>query len=224
MDRPELKRPASPGTTANPLSWLTPSSPAEDGTPLARPRRAAGLYAPRSPAETVLHQVVRTHLERFLAETAAATDGVGVPRFIEREFRDFLGCGALDRGFARVRCDGCRLERLVPFSSKARAVCPSCGGPAHGRAGGASGRCRSALSPRTSVGADRAASTALPPGVRPCTLPRRAGRVHPHGSRLVPAAWPAGRHPALGRSEGSRDARRSGNWTYAIENVVRFAK
>jgi len=76
----------------------------------------------------VLHQVVRTHLERFLAETAAATEGAGVPRFIEREFRDFLGCGALDRGFARVRCDACRFERLVPFSCKARAVCPSCGG------------------------------------------------------------------------------------------------
>ena len=76
----------------------------------------------------MLHQVVHTHLEGFLAETAAATDGVGVPRFIERELRDFLGCGALDRGFARVRCDTCRFERLVPFSCKARAVCPSCGG------------------------------------------------------------------------------------------------
>src|SRR5437762_2667196 len=38
-----------------------------------------GVYEPRSAAGTVLHQVVRTHLERFLAETAAATDGVGVP-------------------------------------------------------------------------------------------------------------------------------------------------
>jgi len=87
-----------------------------------------GVYEPRSAAGTVLHQVVRTHLERFLAETAAATDGVGVPRFIEREFRDFLDCGALGRGFARVRCDACRFERLVPFSCKGRAVCPSCGG------------------------------------------------------------------------------------------------
>jgi hypothetical protein len=96
-----------------------------------------GVYEPRSTAGTVLHQVVGTHLDRFLAETAAATDGVGVPRFIEREFCDFLGCGALSRGFSRVRCDTCRFERLVPFSCKARAVCPSCGGrrmaeqPAH---------------------------------------------------------------------------------------------
>ena len=87
-----------------------------------------GVYEPRSPAGTVLHRVVRTHLDRFLAETAAASDGAGVPRFIEREFRDFLGCGVLARGFARVRCDACRFERLVPFSCKTRAVCPSCGG------------------------------------------------------------------------------------------------
>jgi hypothetical protein len=76
----------------------------------------------------VLHEVVRTHLARFLDETSAATDGAGVPRFIEREFRDFLGCGDLRRGFCRVRCDDCAFERLVPFSCKARAICPSCGG------------------------------------------------------------------------------------------------
>ena len=76
----------------------------------------------------VLHHVVRSHLDRFLTEAAAATDGAGLPRFIERTFRDFLGCGQLDRGFARVRCDSCRLERLVPFSCKGRAVCPSYGG------------------------------------------------------------------------------------------------
>jgi len=33
--------------------------------------------------------------------------------FVEREFRDFLGCGVLARGFARVRCGDCASERLV---------------------------------------------------------------------------------------------------------------
>jgi hypothetical protein len=60
-------------------------------------------YEPRATTGTVLHHVVRTHLDRFLAETAAATDGAGLPGFIEYEFRDFLGCGQLERGFARVR-------------------------------------------------------------------------------------------------------------------------
>jgi hypothetical protein len=85
-------------------------------------------YEPRATAGTLLQHVVRTHLERFLAETAAATDGAGVPRFIEREFREFLGCGSLSRGFARVRCGDCAFERLVPFSCKGRGFCPSCGG------------------------------------------------------------------------------------------------
>ena len=51
-----------------------------------------------------------------------------MPRFIEEEFEGFLRCGWLAGGFARFRCDGCGLDRLVPFSCKARAVCPSCGG------------------------------------------------------------------------------------------------
>src|SRR5207244_8340258 len=40
----------------------------------------------------------------------------------------FLRCGVLAHGFARVRCGGCAFERLVPFSCKGRAICPSCGG------------------------------------------------------------------------------------------------
>jgi hypothetical protein len=79
------------------------------------------VYEPRSAAETVPHAVVRAHLERFLAATARATDGTGVPRFIEREFRDFLGCGDLRRGFCRVRCDGCALERPPPDGNHATA-------------------------------------------------------------------------------------------------------
>ena len=86
-----------------------------------------GRYEPRVAEATVLHHVVRTHLEPFLAAAAAATDGAGVPRFVEAEFRAFLGCGLLTRGVARVRCDDCAFERLVPFSCKGR-FCPSCCG------------------------------------------------------------------------------------------------
>src|SRR5262249_7619526 len=38
----------------------------------------------------------------FLATTMAATRAVC--RFIERDVRDFLGCGQLERGFARLLC------------------------------------------------------------------------------------------------------------------------
>ena len=55
-------------------------------------------------------------------------EGAGLLAFVEREFRDFLICGVLAHGFARLRCGQCALERLVPFSCKGRGFCPSCGG------------------------------------------------------------------------------------------------
>jgi len=89
---------------------------------------ASGAYQPRAAETGVLHAVVRDHLEDFLRAAAERSDGPGVPRFVAAEFRDFLGCGVLARGFARVRCPGCAFERLVPFSCKGRGFCPSCGG------------------------------------------------------------------------------------------------
>jgi hypothetical protein len=65
----------------------------------------------------LLHAVIRAHLETFLHEAATRTDGPGLPRFVEDEFRAFLRCGVLTHGFARLRCDGCGLDRLLPFSS-----------------------------------------------------------------------------------------------------------
>jgi len=85
-------------------------------------------YRPRQPDQGVLHQVVREHYETFRAHVAAHRDGQGLPRFVDREFQDFLTCGCLAAGFARFRCAACRHERLVAFSCKGRGFCPSCGG------------------------------------------------------------------------------------------------
>jgi len=73
-------------------------------------------YVPRQPERAVLHQVVREHLETFLAEARHRGGGEGLPLFVEREFREFLTCGVLARGFARFRCHGCLREILVAFS------------------------------------------------------------------------------------------------------------
>jgi len=88
----------------------------------------AFVYTPRAPTAGVLYEVVRGHLTAFLATVAARTDGAGLPAFVTKEFRKFLGCGVLSRGFARLRCGSCAFERLIPFSCKGRAFCPSCGG------------------------------------------------------------------------------------------------
>ena len=85
-------------------------------------------YRPKTPAESVLYQVVRDHFETFRAEAAPVHEPGCLPRFIEEEFRGFLRCGLLAGGFARFHCGSCGLDRLVPFSCKGRAVCPSFGG------------------------------------------------------------------------------------------------
>jgi hypothetical protein len=92
------------------------------GASLAPLRR----YRRREPEKTLLHAVVRSRLEPFLA---AARDrsaaGRGLPAYVERDLRAYLDCGILARGFARIRCPDCGFERLVAFSCKARS-CPSC--------------------------------------------------------------------------------------------------
>ena len=88
----------------------------------------AVAYVPRSPTTSVLYGVVRAHLTELLAAVDAQTGGSGLPGFVVNEFRKFLRCGVLAHGFARVRCGDCAFERLVPFSCKGRAICPSCGG------------------------------------------------------------------------------------------------
>jgi len=76
----------------------------------------------------VLYRVIDEHLETFLEAAAQHADGHRLPKFVEQEFRDFLTCGVLAHGFARLRCGDCAFERLVPFSCKGRGFCPSCGG------------------------------------------------------------------------------------------------
>jgi hypothetical protein len=83
-------------------------------------------YVPRHPEETTLYQVVAQELETFLHRQQERDRPV--PHFVEEEFRSFLDCGVLARGFLRLRCQKCRHDRLLPFSCKRRGICSSCGG------------------------------------------------------------------------------------------------
>lgn len=84
-------------------------------------------YARRQPEDGTLYGVVRDHLPALLERARDQSEhGFGYPRFVEREFEKFLGCGLLCNGFVRVRCDHCAEERLVAFSCKTRGFCPSC--------------------------------------------------------------------------------------------------
>ena len=65
---------------------------------------APPTYRPRDAERTVLHAVIREHLETFLREATARGEGSGLPRFVEQEFREFLTCGILAHGSAVTDC------------------------------------------------------------------------------------------------------------------------
>jgi len=52
---------------------------------------------------------------------------VSLPRYVRKEFDEYLKCGRLEYGFLRLRCDTCQADRLLAFSCKRRGFCPSCG-------------------------------------------------------------------------------------------------
>lgn len=93
--------------------------------PCNAPKQAA-VYRRRRPERTVLYQAVQAHLETWLLQKAAQEDAHCVPLWVEREFREFLRCGILALGFARVRCGSCGQDFVVGFSCKTRCICPSC--------------------------------------------------------------------------------------------------
>lgn len=90
---------------------------------------APATYARRRPDKTVLYGLVREHAETLFAEARdRSVGGYGYPAHVENEFRRYIECGILARGFMRVHCAGCGRDELVAFSCKGRAVCPSCVG------------------------------------------------------------------------------------------------
>jgi len=65
--------------------------------------RAPGRYQPRRPSESVLCRCAQKYVETGLAHGREAHDDTGpVPQYVEREFRCYLDCGILARGFARA--------------------------------------------------------------------------------------------------------------------------
>jgi hypothetical protein len=86
-------------------------------------------YKRRQPETSVLYQIVyhsRDDLEyqwesRFQHEYGVFRDEV------TKTLDEYLNCGILAHGAARVYCDGCKYSLLIAFSCKRRGVCPSCG-------------------------------------------------------------------------------------------------
>ena len=85
-------------------------------------------YRRREPEKSVLYQLVfnlRDELSRVWEERFQPEYGVLRDEVLST-FDDYLNCGLLEHGAARVYCDQCKHSMLVAFSCKKRGVCPSC--------------------------------------------------------------------------------------------------
>ncbi|MGK5088568.1 transposase zinc-binding domain-containing protein, partial [Bdellovibrionota bacterium FG-2] len=85
----------------------------------------AASYRPRDPTQALIYQVVQKNWLSFVRDREE--EGRYLPSHIKREFQAFMGCGVLANGFVRLKCDGCKHEKLVAFSCKKRGFCSSCG-------------------------------------------------------------------------------------------------
>ncbi len=77
----------------------------------------------------MLYQLVyhsRDDLERAWEERFQPTYGV-LRAEVLATFDEYMNCGILAHGAARVYCDECKHSMLLAFSCKRRGVCPSCG-------------------------------------------------------------------------------------------------
>jgi hypothetical protein len=85
-------------------------------------------YRPRHPERSAFYQLFETHFDNYARayeERFEAQSGPLRPVVI-RSVEEFLSCGRLQGGFARIRCDKCRKEHLLAFSCRTRNFCSSC--------------------------------------------------------------------------------------------------
>jgi hypothetical protein len=92
------------------------------------PGNGASVYHPRQPQQSPLWKLLDTHYETFeqdYEEKFFKTYGYR-RTVVDDVVQDYLKCGDLREGFARVRCPNCCHEYLLSFSCKGRWFCPSC--------------------------------------------------------------------------------------------------
>jgi hypothetical protein len=82
-------------------------------------------YVRHHPERTLLYQLVEQHYPSLV--DLMAIQGKPLPRYVRREYEDYLKCGRLKHGFLRLRCDTCQAERLLVFSCKRLVICTSFG-------------------------------------------------------------------------------------------------
>jgi hypothetical protein len=85
-------------------------------------------YRPRHPEQTVFYQLFETHFDSYVRAYEEGFEPRSGPLrpVVVRSVEEFLSCGRLQGGFARIRCTKCRKEHLLAFSCRTRNFCSSC--------------------------------------------------------------------------------------------------
>ncbi len=88
----------------------------------------AEQYHPRTPEDSPLWHLLSEHFAQFVLNyDTQFTKEYGFYRPVITEVvNDYLKCGDLKEGFARVCCPDCHHEFLLAFSCRGRWFCPSC--------------------------------------------------------------------------------------------------
>ena len=74
-------------------------------------------YRRHQPELTVLYETVERYWPQFQER---AEEAGGLPRFVVREFEEYLRCGRLEYGCLHLVCRSCGHSQLVAFSCKRR--------------------------------------------------------------------------------------------------------
>jgi len=88
------------------------------------PCETTRVYRPRHPERTPLYRLFDRYVLEY-DDRFEHRDGPLRP-VVSRVVAEYLECGRLHGGFARLRCPTCRREHLLAFSCQTRNFCPSC--------------------------------------------------------------------------------------------------
>jgi hypothetical protein len=85
-------------------------------------------YRPRHPERTAFYQLFETHFDSYVRAYEERFEPQSGPLrpVVVRSVEEFLSCGRLQGGFARIRCTKCHAEHLLAFSCRTRNFCSSC--------------------------------------------------------------------------------------------------
>jgi len=89
---------------------------------------APAPYGPRHPEKTAFYRLFQDHFDSYIRvyeERFEPRSGPLRP-VVARSVEEFLSCGRLQGGFARIRCPKCHAEHLLAFSCRTRNFCSSC--------------------------------------------------------------------------------------------------